>query len=466
MISVINYRLIVVSAFFALGLIACTGSQDGGSIDNGNDSVSLSAASSSSEASTSSSSLSSANPSSANSSSSSDASSSSSGVAFVHTIIQENDQHFCPFSGVVEAQHAGFTGDGYANATNAAGAKLTWAIEVGTAGRYTIDITYSNGSMTERPAIIATDGLSETLSFPSTAEWSIWQSEQQEVELSAGTHMLTLTPQSAAGLANIDSLTLTGTALVSPASCPRQEPINVWLAGDSTVANGNTPCPVGWGKTFGELFNDKVTVRNYAVGGRSVRTWLYDVTNVMGSNGECVVNSNNGNPVLQDRWRTVQAQMQPGDYLFIQFGINDGARTCPRHVGTGAFKEEYRMMANAALARGAFPVLVTPAPAIKCSGSTAVASRGYISEVFEVGNELNIPVIDLHRLGTELYNQLAFCPVEGGDVSAATRGAVGEFFCDDHTHFDTPGARQIGRVIANALAAQAIPLADYLNEGN
>ena len=26
--------------------------------------------------------------------------------------------------------------------------------------------------------------------------------------------------------------------------------------------------------------------------------------------------------------------MKAGDYLFIQFGINDGDSACPRHVGT------------------------------------------------------------------------------------------------------------------------------------
>jgi hypothetical protein len=30
-----------------------------------------------------------------------------------------------------------------------------------------------------------------------------------------------------------------------------------------------------------------------------------------------------------------------------------------------------------------------------------------------------------------LYNQHAFCPIPGGDVSATTTGPVGAFFCDD-----------------------------------
>ena len=44
--------------------------------------------------------------------------------------------------------------------------------------------------------------------------------------------------------------------------------ITVWLAGDSTMANGETPCPVGWGKVFDPLFDERVKVTNSAAGGR------------------------------------------------------------------------------------------------------------------------------------------------------------------------------------------------------
>jgi hypothetical protein len=61
-----------------------------------------------------------------------------------------------------------------------------------------------------------------------------------------------------------------------------------------------------------------------------------------------------------------------------------------------------------------------------------------------------------------LYQERGFCPVEGGDVSAATTGPVGDFFCDDHTHFSSAGALEIADVVVQALIEQAIPLAAYL----
>ncbi|HEY6528219.1 MAG TPA: carbohydrate-binding protein [Cellvibrionaceae bacterium] len=379
------------------------------------------------------------------------------------TVIEEGDKAFCEFNGAIESDQAGFTSTGYANVINAAGAKLTWAITIAKSGNYTFAVRYANGGTVARPGIFAIAQQSKNLNFAPSGGWTQWLDESVTLNLTAGTNIVTLSATTAEGLANIDSLTLKGPASVTAAMCPNSPPITVWIAGDSTVADGNTPCPVGWGKTIGDYFNDKVTIKNSALGGRSVRTWLYDVKDQAGSNGECKISTNSdGSPVLQSRWTSMLEQMRAGDYLIIQFGINDGAGTCPRHVGGTAFKNEYIYMANEAIKRGAHPILVTPSPALKCSGSTAVASRGFLTETFAVGNQLNIPVIDLHKQGTALYNQLAFCPVAGGDVSASTRGAVGEFFCDDHTHFDTPGARQIGGIIADALRAQSSPLANYL----
>lgn len=236
----------------------------------------------------------------------------------------------------------------------------------------------------------------------------------------------------------------------------------VWLAGDSTVANGNTPCPVGWGKSFDSLFDERITVVNSAAGGRSVRTWLYDVKDTQDGSGECTLGTTNGMLTLQERWQNMLRDMSEGDYLLIQFGINDGDSTCPRHVGIDAFRESYRMMAEAALERGAQPVFLTPASAIACNGSTAVATRGFLDATLDEGAALGVPVIDLHARSIALYNSLQFCPVAGGDVSAATTGAVGAFFCDDHTHFDTPGALEIAKLVAKGLQDAEVRLAEYL----
>jgi len=237
----------------------------------------------------------------------------------------------------------------------------------------------------------------------------------------------------------------------------------VWIAGDSTVANGNTPCPVGWGKSFDSLFDDRITVVNSAVGGRSVRTWLYDVQSTADATGECVRTLDaSQQPVLQQRWQDMLKGMKKGDFLLIQFGINDGDTKCPRHVGLNAFKESYGMMAKAAKDRGAQPVFITPVSAIACNGSTPKGTRGFVQATIDVGAQYGVPVIDLHAASVALYGKLGFCPIPGGDVSATTGGAVGAFFCDDHTHFDATGAVQIADLVAEGLKSKGVALAEYL----
>ncbi|MEU6782895.1 SGNH/GDSL hydrolase family protein [Nonomuraea angiospora] len=230
----------------------------------------------------------------------------------------------------------------------------------------------------------------------------------------------------------------------------------VWMAGDSTMANPSATCPVGWATEFDSLFHSNIVVNNLAVAGRSIQTWLYEgnVTSTIGSNGECVLNST----TYSSRWQQVLTGMKAGDYLFIQFGINDGSTTCPRHVGTARYQELMTTMAQAALARGAHPVLLTAVAAITCSGSTAVKNRGFVTQTNAAGAATGSPVIDLQSLSVDYYNSLGLCP-NNGDY---TSGPLGQFFCNDHTHFEAYGARRIARLVTGALRTQKIPLADSL----
>jgi lysophospholipase L1-like esterase len=236
-------------------------------------------------------------------------------------------------------------------------------------------------------------------------------------------------------------------------------PITVWMAGDSTMMNSSGACPVGWGGLFGPYFNSNVTVVNSAVGGRSIQTWLYDpnVSTTKNAAGECVVSPN----TLSTRWQAMlnaTTGMKAGDYLFVQFGINDSTSACPRHVGSARYQELLGMMARAAQSRGAHPIFLTPVAAITCQGSVATPNRGFLNETTAAGAANGVPVIDLHRLSYTLYNTLKLCP-NNGDY---TMGKVGAFFCNDHTHFEAAGAQQIAGLVATALRNQGIGLAAYL----
>ena len=243
---------------------------------------------------------------------------------------------------------------------------------------------------------------------------------------------------------------------MKPAAPAATVTTNVWMAGDSTMANPRTGCPVGWATEFDGQFHTNIVVNNLAVAGRSIQTWLYEggVTANKNSAGECALSSTT--PSVN--WQKVLDGMKAGDYLFIQFGINDGDSACPKHVGGARYQQLMTMMAQTAQARGAFPVLVTPVAAIACSGSTATLNRGFYPETFAAGAATGAPVIDLRTLSVDYYNSLHLCP-NNGDYTA---GPVGQFFCNDHTHFEAYGARRIMRLVTGALRTQNIALAGSL----
>jgi lysophospholipase L1-like esterase len=180
----------------------------------------------------------------------------------------------------------------------------------------------------------------------------------------------------------------------------------------------------------------------------------------MDPTGECVVDPK----TYSTRWQAMldpNTGMKPGDYLFIEFGINDGDATCNQHVGTALFQNYLGVMAQAALARGAQPVFLTSTSYMQCTGATVKPDRGFGPQTKAAGVANGVPVIDLTTLSANLYTTLALCPNDGDFTS--TTSPVGLFFCDDHTHFEAAGAVKIAGVVAQALRDQGIGLAAYLN---
>jgi lysophospholipase L1-like esterase len=238
-------------------------------------------------------------------------------------------------------------------------------------------------------------------------------------------------------------------------------PITLWLAGDSTMANGSGTCPVGWGAKFQAYFNSNAKVTNSAVGGTTLRSWLYNVTATLGTDGECVLSS----PDFQAHWTAMVNGMKTGDYLFIQFGINDTvSATCPKHVSLATFKQLLGMMAQSAKDNGANPVFLTSVSSISCSGATAQGTRGtFATATKEAGTQFSVPVIDLEQLSVALYTASGFCPM-GADATATftANTPLGNFFCNDHTHFEAAGATQIAGLVAKAIKDQGFSLASYL----
>jgi pectate lyase, PelA/Pel-15E family len=126
-------------------------------------------------------------------------------------VIEEDEQGFCNVDGSIDTDNAGYTGAGFANTTNAPDTGINWRITVSDNGNY--DLTFRYASTTERPADILVDGNTQAaVDFPATADWATWLTTTVTVSLTPGSYDLSLIATGDSGLANIDSLTISGSA--------------------------------------------------------------------------------------------------------------------------------------------------------------------------------------------------------------------------------------------------------------
>jgi hypothetical protein len=132
------------------------------------------------------------------------------------------------------ADHAGYTGTGFAAGFINTGDAIAFATTVTTAGDYQLDLRYANaqggdGQNTTRTLSVTVDGGSpHQITLPPTGSWDTWTIATAPLALSAGDHQISVARTAAdSGNVNIDSLAIVrpGDAYPQPApptaqACP------------------------------------------------------------------------------------------------------------------------------------------------------------------------------------------------------------------------------------------------------
>jgi hypothetical protein len=110
--------------------------------------------------------------------------------------------------GVVESNHAGFTGSGFVNYDNVMGSYVEFTVNAATAGSATLILRYANGTSTNRPMDITVNGelVRDELAFASTGAWTTWQTATLTAPLVVGDNTIRATATTAAGGPNLDRL--------------------------------------------------------------------------------------------------------------------------------------------------------------------------------------------------------------------------------------------------------------------
>lgn len=208
----------------------------------------------------------------------------------------------------------------------------------------------------------------------------------------------------------------------------QQPVVRIVMAGDSTMATYKTPPAdrpslTGWGQVFGEFFNDSVSVVNHAQSGASSKSFR-----------------------AGGLWERVLAS-QP-DYVFIQFGHNDGPGKGDRSTDPKTeFRDNLRRFIDEAAEIDARVVLITPVSrrTFDSAGRISSSLQPYVDAVLAVGAEKHVPVIDLNKRSTELFNQL-------GDAGSADFSPA----ANDRSHFSRKGALAIAKLVVDAIPS-AVP---------
>lgn len=241
----------------------------------------------------------------------------------------------------------------------------------------------------------------------------------------------------------------------------------VFMIGDSTMANkkldGNNP-ERGWGQMLPGFFTEDIRVDNHAVNGRSSKSFIDE-----------------------GRWDRVIAQVQKGDYVFIQFGHNDEKPDEARHTDPGTtFDANLRRFVRETREKGGIPVLFSSIVRRNFRvDSTAVLKDDHPDEAtghhYEEGDELidthgayldsprrvaqeeGVAFIDMNRLTHELVQGMGpeeskklYMWIPANLVPACPKGK------EDNTHLNIYGARVVAGLAADAVAEALPELGKYV----
>ncbi|MGF0115561.1 fibronectin type III domain-containing protein [Promicromonospora sp. Marseille-Q5078] len=242
----------------------------------------------------------------------------------------------------------------------------------------------------------------------------------------------------AGSAANLAGLTITQKSPREAADRP-----TAYVTGDSTVQSytDDYAPQAGWGQMLERFVSDDVTVDNHAIGGRSSKNFI-----------------------SQGRLDEVLREIRPGDYLFVQFGHNDNSYGVDdRYAAPADYRNYLRTFVEGAKQRGATPILVTPVSrrSFDDAGRANVSFPEYVQQASELAAETGTPLVDLSASSREYLTEVGpeaaksvFLWVPAGVYAGRPNGT------QDDTHFQTYGAIQMARLVAQGVQDLDVPLAD------
>lgn len=209
----------------------------------------------------------------------------------------------------------------------------------------------------------------------------------------------------------------------------------IFWAGDSTVKDNyiDTYPRTGIAQGLRLYLNSDVAIKNHAENARSTKNFI-----------------------SEGRLKQIRSEISMGDFLFIEFGHNDWNEDPNRHTKPFSdYKSNLKEMVDTALAKGAYPVLITPLYCRFLDESGALKNNvhyDYPDAMIELSKELGVPCIDLCERSKQLLlntnlseSKNWYMNLDAGKYSAYPDGIT------DNAHLQYHGAVTFAKLIADGL---------------
>ncbi len=225
-----------------------------------------------------------------------------------------------------------------------------------------------------------------------------------------------------------------------------KRPVHIFMIGDSTMANKKPSAlpETGWGQVLPEFFNmDSVVIDNHAVNGRSSKSFL----------GE-------------NRWEPVISQVQPGDYVIIQFGHNDQKPDEERHTDPfTTYTDNLLKYINETREKGGIPIICTSIVRrhFDEEGNLEDSHKDYLKAVRKIAKKEKVLFLDLEAKTREVEEEMG--PDESKYLHVFVKPGVypnrpeGK---EDNTHLSQLGAHTVAKLAVDEMKKLDIPLVKYL----
>lgn len=229
-------------------------------------------------------------------------------------------------------------------------------------------------------------------------------------------------------------------------NCFAQKP-TIYTIGDSTMANKllveDNP-ERGWGQVLPQFFNDNVIIDNRAMNGRSTKSFIDFKL-----------------------WDAVYNVLKPGDYVFIQFGHNDGKVTDSTRYTNPHTAYRYNLIRFVTETRkkGATPILFSSITrrTFNEQGVLIDSHGDYPLEMRLVAQEFTVPFIDLQYY-TEILER-SYGPEKSKKLHLHYKPGENACFSngvEDNTHLSVEGATAIAKLAVEELKKTKLDLVHYI----